>query len=97
MRKYLYAIPQKKKICLFKNETCHSSERMEKWDEDDLRTPVEDKNSNRALRIISSCFPSSKYSILFIIFLEDVFIALIQILSLSRDCNEREEKTICSC
>ena len=64
---------------------------MEKWDEDDLRTPVEDKNSNQALRIISSCFPFNyvqKYSLLSP---QDVFVPLIKIFSLSRNCIEKEK------
>ena len=65
---------------------------MKKWDEDDLRTPVEDKNSNQALRIISSCFPFNyvqKYSLLSP---QDVFVPLIKIFSLSRNCIEKEKE-----
>ena len=66
--------------------------KMKKWDEDDLRTPVEDKNSNQALRIISSCFPFNyvqKYSLLSP---QDVFVPLIKIFSLSRNCIEKEKE-----
>ena len=95
MRKHLYAKPQKEKMCSLKRETCHSSLRerkWKKWDEDDLRTPVEDKNSNQALRIISSCFPFNyvqKYSLLSP---QDVFVPLIKIFSLSRNCIEKEKE-----
>ena len=68
--------------------------KMKKWDEDDLRTPVEDKNSNQALRIISSCFPFNyvqKYSLLSP---QDVFVPLIKIFSLSRNCIEKEKEDL---
>ena len=64
--------------------------KKKKWDEDDLRTPVEDKNSNQALRIISRCFPFNyvqKYSLLSP---QDVFVPLIKIFSLSRNCIEKK-------
>ena len=79
----------KRENVFFWKETCHSSVRERKW-KNGMRMIWEHlwwiKNLNQVLRIISSFFPFSWVEkIRSMIFLQDVFVPLIKIFSLSRN------------